>query len=214
MGILSRALNSPAWHWSYVGWFAGGFVIWIFCFYAFPRPTWIYVFGHELTHAVATWLSGGTVSKFSVTELGGQVQTDRSSPFIALAPYILPLFPAVTGIIWIGMSWIWTDLLHYQQWFLLYWGLVWSFHITFTLSTLPTEQTDFSSQGYLFSYVIILLGNLWIITGLMWALTGVYGFQDGFRNYSGYCWHDYDVCTIWCIHAIRHLFMLFNRPIT
>jgi len=32
-----------------------------------PKPMWIYVFGHELTHAVWTWLMGGRVKKFKAS---------------------------------------------------------------------------------------------------------------------------------------------------
>ena len=214
LGILLLAMNAPAWQWGNVAWFGAGFVIWLVCFHVLPRPTWLYVFGHELTHVVAIWLSGGIIFRFIVTTAGGQVHTDRTSMFISLAPYIIPLFPAVTGLAWVGMTWMWPDLVHYQHWFLFYWGLVWSFHLSFTIAVFATEQTDFSSQGYLFSYVIILLGNLWIITGLLWAWTEVYGLREGLNNYLTYCWNDYDAFIQFSIHAIRHLFMLFNRPVT
>ncbi|MEO8207217.1 MAG: hypothetical protein ABI615_13635, partial [Chthoniobacterales bacterium] len=32
--------------------FALGCVLWLAAFIGFPRPMWIYVFGHELTHAM------------------------------------------------------------------------------------------------------------------------------------------------------------------
>lgn len=39
----------------------GGAACWVLIFLLLPRPMWIYVFGHELTHVVWTWLFGGQV---------------------------------------------------------------------------------------------------------------------------------------------------------
>jgi len=39
-------------------------------------------------------------------------------------------------------------------------GLLWSFHLTFTASMMHLKQTDLSSQGFVFSFVVIGLINL------------------------------------------------------
>ena len=44
-----------------------GAACWIVIFLLLPKPMWIYVLGHELTHALWTWLFGGEVKKMKVT---------------------------------------------------------------------------------------------------------------------------------------------------
>ena len=44
----------------------GGAACWLTVFLLLPKPMLIYVFGHELTHAVWTWIFGGRVKKFKV----------------------------------------------------------------------------------------------------------------------------------------------------
>src|SRR5579862_8663436 len=39
--------------------FSLGALLWIIAFFGLPRPVLIYVFGHELTHAVWAWAMGG-----------------------------------------------------------------------------------------------------------------------------------------------------------
>src|SRR4051812_42665268 len=45
----------------------GGAACWWAIYLILPKPMWIYVFGHELTHAISTWLCGGSVQRFKVT---------------------------------------------------------------------------------------------------------------------------------------------------
>ena len=52
----------------------------------------LYVFGHELTHALWVWLMGGRVSRFRVGREGGHILTDKNNFLIALAPYFFPLY--------------------------------------------------------------------------------------------------------------------------
>ena len=48
----------------------------------------------------------------------------------------------------------------YLPWFHLLIGAAYAFHLTLTWHILQTRQSDLSSQGYLFSAVIIFLGNI------------------------------------------------------
>lgn len=210
--IFWMATGGPGWSWWKVVWFGTGFSLWLTLFVFMPRPTWLYVLGHELTHAVAIWLSGGKVHRFRITSAGGEVHTDKSSTFIALAPYIIPLFPAVTGALWLWAAWMWPHLKDYEPWFLLVWGIIWSFHISFTVTLLPTDQSDFESQGYLFSYVTILLGNLWIITALVWIWAGGYGYREGLWHYAQIAGHHYSAIGQILWKGMHWLFSLFKSP--
>src|SRR5256714_1469875 len=72
--------------------FSLGVVLWLIAFFGLKRPVIVYVFGHELTHALWVWLMGGRVSRFRVGRDGGHILSNRSNFFIALAPYFFPIY--------------------------------------------------------------------------------------------------------------------------
>jgi len=140
----------------------GGAACWIVIFLLLPKPMWIYVFGHELTHALWTWLFGGEVKKMKVSAKGGHVIISKTNFVIALAPYFFPLYVAlVVGVFALG-NFIW-DWRGYLVWFHLCVGAAYAFHLTLTWHVLQTRQTDITSQGYLFSTVVIFLGNVMVL---------------------------------------------------
>ena len=65
-----------------------GFVCWLVIYLLLPRPMWVYVFGHELTHALWTWACGGQVKQFKATAEGGHVIVSKTNFIIALAPHL------------------------------------------------------------------------------------------------------------------------------
>ena len=57
-------------------------------------------------------------------------------------------------------------LLHWPSelpWFHLLLGAAYGFHVTWTWQILETDQSDVSEQGYLFSAVVIYLGNVIVL---------------------------------------------------
>jgi hypothetical protein len=157
---LARAAV-PAGQWR-EGWFVSfgaGFLCWFLIFFLLPRTMWLYVLGHEFTHALAAMLAGGKVSSFQVTAKGGHVVTDRVNWWITLSPYFVPIYALIWMALWLSVD-FWYPLKAWQP--ILYFGLgvFWCFHLTFTVSMLHLGQTDLSSQGIIFSIVIILLINL------------------------------------------------------
>jgi hypothetical protein len=142
--------------------FLAGAACWIIIFFLLPKPMWIYVFGHELTHALWTWLFGGQVKKMKVTSKGGHVVISKTNFVIALAPYFFPLYAVIVILIFALGHWIW-DWHSYFVYFLLLIGAAYAFHLTLTFHALQTRQTDVTSQGYLFSAVIIFLGNVAVL---------------------------------------------------
>lgn len=137
-----------------------GAACWIVIFFLLPKPMWIYVFGHELTHVLWTWLFGGQVKQMKVTSKGGHVIISKTNFVIALAPYFFPLYVVlVVGMFALGhFIWGW-----HLVWFHLCVGAAYAFHLTLTFHVLQTRQTDITSQGYLFSAVIIFLGNICVL---------------------------------------------------
>ena len=135
---------------------------WVVIFLLLPKPMWIYVFGHELTHALWAWLFGGQVKKMKVSSSGGHVVVSKTNFFITLAPYFFPFYAAlVIAVFAIGhLFWDWCG---YLVWFHLFVGAAYAFHVTLTWQVLKTRQSDITSQGWLFSAVIIFLGNVSVL---------------------------------------------------
>jgi hypothetical protein len=196
-------ISAPAGEWR-SAWFVSfgaGFATWLVIFFLLPRTMWLYVLGHEFTHALAAMLAGGKVSAFHVSSKGGHVMTDRVNWWIALSPYFVPIY----ALIWMGL-WLTIDFYHpLKEWQpILYFGigLFWSFHLTFTVSMLHQRQTDLSSQGYLFSAAIILLTNFGLVLLLLSFLThdGIVGAIRllGMRAEQTYGWTFHEL-----VHAIN-----------
>ncbi|HEY4415553.1 MAG TPA: hypothetical protein VGO57_07665 [Verrucomicrobiae bacterium] len=139
-----------------------GAACWVGIFLLLPKPMWVYVFGHELTHALWTWLFGGEVKKMKVTSKGGHVVISKTNFLIALAPYFFPLYAVIVVLVFALGDFIWNW--HGQLvWFHLLVGAAYAFHLTLTFHVLKTRQTDITSQGYLFSIVVIFLGNISVL---------------------------------------------------
>ena len=140
----------------------GGAACWWVIYLLLPKPMWVYVFGHELTHALWAWTFGGKVKRFKVTSKGGHVVVSRSNFLIVLAPYFFPLYVALVLLVFLAgdLLWNWTP---YRVWFHFFIGAAYAFHVTLTWYVLKARQTDITQQGYLFSAVIIFLGNLLVL---------------------------------------------------
>jgi hypothetical protein len=145
-----------------------GAACWLVIFFMLPKPMWIYVFGHELTHALWAWLFGGQIKKMKVTSKGGHVVVTKSNFLIALAPYFFPLYAAIVIVVFVTGHLIW-DWHSYFMAFHLFLGAAYAFHVTLTAYILQTRQSDITEEGYLFSATIIFLGNaLVLLLGLPW----------------------------------------------
>ena len=81
LGKLLRSItHSPQFPWATVAAFGAGVFLSCIAFFTLPRPRGIYVLGHELTHALAVWCSGGKVHSIQASSKGGKVLSDRVSP--------------------------------------------------------------------------------------------------------------------------------------
>jgi hypothetical protein len=141
---------------------AGGVACWLTVFLLLPKPMLVYVFGHELTHAVWTWAFGGRVKKFKATARGGQVVLTKSNFLIALAPYFFPLYAVMVVLFFLAGHWVW-NWQAYLPWFHFCIGIAYAFHITLTWHILQTRQSDITDQGYIFSAAVIWIGNILVL---------------------------------------------------
>jgi hypothetical protein len=139
-----------------------GAACWGVIYLLLPKPMWVYVFGHELTHALWAWLMGGEVKRFKASAKGGQVVVTRSNFLIALAPYFFPLYAFLVVLVFSLGNWVW-NWHPYLVWFHFLLGGAYAFHLTLTWHVLKTSQSDLRDQGYLFSAVTIFLGNVFVL---------------------------------------------------
>jgi hypothetical protein len=140
----------------------GGAACWLTVFLLLPKPMLVYVFGHELTHALWTWMCGGRVKRFKASASGGHVILTKSNFLIALAPYFFPLYAVLVILIFVVGHWIW-NWQRFLPWFHFFTGAAYAFHVTLTWHILQTRQSDITDQGYVFSGVVIWLGNILVL---------------------------------------------------
>ncbi|MBI4347797.1 MAG: hypothetical protein HY553_13155 [Elusimicrobia bacterium] len=127
-----------------------------------PRR-FLYIFAHELTHAIVAWASGYRIHAFVVGKDGGHVDMNKSNVFVALAPYVLPLYALIVVLayrLWLWQAGAKAGVLAHEV-FLLCLGAALAFHWIFTWSALWTvDQPDLAlAGGTLFSLVLIVFGN-------------------------------------------------------
>jgi hypothetical protein len=142
--------------------FSLGALLWLIAFIGLPRPILLYVFGHELTHAIWVWLMGGRVTRFRVGRDGGHVVTNRTNFWIALAPYFFPFY-SILAIAIYGLLSIFYNVQPYGRLLYAVIGATWAFHLTFTGWMIPKNQTDLRDHGTFFSLVVIYLMNLGLL---------------------------------------------------
>jgi hypothetical protein len=127
---------------------------------------YLYVLGHELTHAFFIFLCGGKVSGFKVTPDGGYVITNKTNVLIALSPYFIPFWTFVT----IGFSHL-LDLFfqipYHDEILYFFIGFTWTFHLAWTIWMIPRDQPDLKENGSFFSLTIIYLANILLLATLL-----------------------------------------------
>jgi hypothetical protein len=179
-GLFSQAsVKRPFWSGEEFWFFSLGAALWLLWFIGSfwamggPRPLRVYVFGHELTHAIWVWLCGGKVyEKQWWSREGGYIVTDTHNFWIALAPYFYPLYSLVLVVVF-GVGSLFYDLTSSSatflmmtplQWLFLLLGASWGFHLTFTIWMIPMGQTELTTHGTFFSLVIIYLMNVILLS--------------------------------------------------
>lgn len=175
MTLEKNFLNTPEF------WFFSlGVAFWLLILVIMPKPMRIYIFGHEITHALCVWLMGGRVERIHISSDGGHVIADKINTLIALAPYFIPIYSVLALLVY-GVAGIFTDMSPWLDLLLFVLGATWAFHITFTCWMIPKGQTDLEYGGQFFSLVVIYLANLILLSVLLVLATpeiGAWGFLD------------------------------------
>ena len=130
---------------------------------------YLYVLGHEFTHAFFVWIHRGKVSKIHVSTAGGYITTNKTNLLIALSPYFIPFYSILVVLAHLVLR---QFSLISDGWDPVFYGLIgatWMFHMIWTVWMLPKDQPDLHENGTFLSLVVILLGNLIVISALMCA---------------------------------------------
>ncbi len=139
-----------------------GMALYLILHFLLYKPIKVYIIGHELVHAISTYICGGKVKNIKLNSNSGSVNVDKVNTFIALSPYFVPFYSIVVCIIWALLKYAFklrvaTELL------LFFLGFTITFHIVLTLYAIYIGQQDFKISGWLFSIVLIFIINCLIL---------------------------------------------------
>lgn len=130
------------------------------------KLNFLYVLGHELTHAIATFFSGGKIAGFKVSSKGGSVQTSTPNSFVMLAPYLIPGYTVFITIVYFGLSFF-MNVSRCSNLFIFLVGFTTMFHLAYTAESIRDKQSDLIKTGYLFSISFIYIINMIIVFGII-----------------------------------------------
>ena len=146
--------------------FSLGAVLWLIAFFGLPRPLLVYVFGHELTHAlwVCSWAGASASSESAATAVTssptGTISGSRSRPIFSRST-------ASSPSVFTGSLSFFIDVQPYGRLLYAVIGVTWAFHFTFTCWMIPKSQTDLTDHGTFFSLVVIYLMNLLLLSVML-----------------------------------------------
>ncbi len=135
---------------------------------------YLYVLGHEFTHACFVFLHRGKVMDMKISAHGGYIATNKSNILISLSPYFIPIW-CVPGVAIYGfLSWSIT-LPWYSNMLLYAWiGISWSFHLWWTMWMIPRDQPDLKENDTFFSLVFIYLANIIVLLAMLCMASGTF----------------------------------------
>lgn len=152
-----------------IGFFGWGVVFAGLVKYRIRWMIWMYVAGHELTHAFFVLLCRGNVAKVHISSEGGHILTNRNNFLISLSPYFLPFYTVLVILGW-GLANFFSDAEFSKtavQILFAVIGVTWAFHLTFTVWMIAREQPDVDQNGRTFSITLIVWINTIIISALL-----------------------------------------------
>ena len=160
--------------------FLNGVVIYLIMHLVLYKPNYFYVLGHEIAHALATFLCGGRVNSFRVSGRGGGVLTTKSNFFIALFPYF---FPTYTLFFWLAYFLIslFKDISTFTPHFLFLLGFSLALHLVMTIDAMKIKQSDIFQTGYIFSVSLIYVLNIFLVSLILSAVFKDFVFSAFFQ---------------------------------
>ncbi len=184
--VLFRAQKTSYWLSPEFVSFTLGSAFWLVLFFGARSRfmMWLYVAGHEITHAIFVLICRGNVSKIHISSGGGHILTNRNNFLISLSPYFFPFYTAIIIVIWAVLDWKIPGFAENNlNWLYGLIGFSWTFHITFTLWMIRRDQPDVDQNGRTFSFTVISLANILIIASLLIVASSTATFQDFGRSF-------------------------------
>lgn len=126
------------------------------------RLNFLYIFGHESMHALATFCSGGKTSNMKVSSKEGSVKTTTPNFFVMLAPYLIPVYTVIIAALYFISSFF-IDITKYSGIFIFLIGFTLMLHLAYTAESIRGKQSDLIKTGYLSSISFIYIVNLVIV---------------------------------------------------
>jgi hypothetical protein len=158
---LLKAAWALPWLSGALAYLAAGFVAYLAVQALFWRPLFLYVMGHELTHALAAVLHGGQADDLRVSTKGGMVKVNVSNFLVNLAPYFFPIYTAAAALIYLIAA------EPYKPVLVALIGFTLAFHFALTLYSLKQHQSDITEVGWLFALPFIVCVNVIITAGVL-----------------------------------------------
>jgi len=172
----------------------GGVILYLLLHILFKKPMTLYIFGHELTHALAGFLSGYRLDSLFVSGKGGEVVLSDTNVFVVLAPYVVPLYTAgVVGLY--ALIRCYASLPMPPWWVIFLVSFTLTFHGALTAHALWQDQPDMNHAGLLFSLTFILLGHAVILALFLKVLFPEAVFL---KTYAAHGWND----TRWVVEKL------------
>ncbi len=127
----------------------------------FWKPLFVYVMGHELTHALAAVIQGGKADDMRVSSKGGMVKVNKTNFLVNLAPYFFPIYTAMLLVVY------WLSQERFRLVLIFALGLSIGFHWALTAYSMKQHQSDIHDVGWLFAIPFILTLNIVIFALLL-----------------------------------------------
>jgi hypothetical protein len=184
--LQADTLAGSYWRSREFAFFGLGAALWmvLFVFARCRAMLWLYVAGHELTHALFVVICKGRVGRVHISAKGGHILTNRNNFLISLSPYFFPFYSAVVIVAWFLYSWVVAE--QYQPdpvWLYGMIGLTWMFHLTFTVWMILREQPDVEQNGRLFSFTVIFAANVLLLSGMLIVASPTATFPGFFASF-------------------------------
>ena len=160
--------------------FLKGVGIYLIMHLALYKPNYFYVLGHEIAHALATFICGGQVRSFRFSSRGGGVLTTKSNFFIALFPYFFPTYTIFFWLVYFLLS-LFRDVTGITPHFLFLVGFSLTLHLVMTIDSLKVKQVDIFRTGYLFSVSLIYVLNILLVSFILSLVFADFSFTNFFH---------------------------------